>query len=39
MHPLGYSEREVPLDNSVPGQSIINSDLAFWGRLAFQGHL
>ncbi|GAB4430210.1 MAG: hypothetical protein OHK0015_15050 [Chloroflexi bacterium OHK40] len=37
LHPLGFSDRVVPLDNNVPGQSIINSDLAFWGRLAFQG--
>ena len=37
MHPLGFSERAVPLDNTVPGQSIINSDLAFWGRTAYQG--
>ena len=37
MHPIGYSEREVPLDNTVPGQSQINSDLAFWGRTAYQG--
>lgn len=37
MHPLGFSERAVSLDNTVPGQSIINSDLAFWGSLAFQG--
>jgi hypothetical protein len=32
MHPLGFSER-VPL-----GGGDFNSDLAFWGRLAFQGH-
>jgi hypothetical protein len=37
MHPLGFSERAVPLDNTVPGQSIINSDIAFWGRTAYQG--
>lgn len=37
LHPLGFSERAVPLDNTVPGQSIINSDLAFWGRTAYQG--
>jgi hypothetical protein len=37
LHPLGFSERAVPLDNTVQGQSIINSDLAFWGNLAFQG--
>jgi hypothetical protein len=32
MHPLGYSER-VPI-----GGGDINSDLAFWGNYAFQGH-
>lgn len=37
MHPVGFSERAVPLDNTVPGNGIINSDLAFWGDLAFQG--
>lgn len=37
MHPIGYSERAVPLDNTVPGQSLINSDLAFWGNTAYQG--
>ena len=37
MHPLGFSERNVPLDNTVPGQSIINSDIAFWGRTSYQG--
>lgn len=37
MHPLGFSERFIPLDNTVPGQGIFNSDLAFWGRTAYQG--
>ena len=31
MHPLGFSERAMQLDNTVPGQSIINSVIAFWG--------
>ena len=29
LHPLGYSERTVPLDNTVPGSGVFNSDLAF----------
>jgi LVIVD repeat len=37
MHPVGYSAREVPLDNTVPGAGVFNSDLAFWGRTAIQG--
>jgi hypothetical protein len=37
MHPLGYSEREIPLDNTVPGAGSFNSDLAFWGKTAVQG--
>jgi hypothetical protein len=37
MHPLGFSAREIPLDNTVPGQGSFNSDLAFWGRTAVQG--
>jgi len=32
MHPLGYSARVVP-----PGNGVFNSDLAFWGRTAYQG--
>jgi hypothetical protein len=32
MRPKGFSERSVPLDNGV-----VNSDLAFWGKHAFQG--
>ncbi|HEX9823694.1 MAG TPA: hypothetical protein VGB51_04785 [Actinomycetota bacterium] len=35
MTPLGYSERTVP--TSGTGSSQYNSDLAFWGDLAFQG--
>jgi hypothetical protein len=37
MHPLGYSAREIPLDNTVPGAGSFNSDLAFWGDTAVQG--
>ena len=37
MHPMGHSARVVPLDNTVPGAGIFNSDLAFWGRTAYQG--
>lgn len=37
MHPLGYSAREIPLDNAVPGAGSFNSDLAFWGKTAVQG--
>jgi PA domain-containing protein/LVIVD repeat-containing protein len=37
MHPLGFSERAVPLANATPGAGIYNSDLAFWGKTAFQG--
>jgi hypothetical protein len=37
MHPLGYSPRVVPIDNTVPGQGVFNSDLAFWGNTAVQG--
>jgi hypothetical protein len=37
LHPLGYSERTVPLDNTVPGAGVFNSDLAFWGKTAVQG--
>jgi hypothetical protein len=35
MHPLGFSERAVPLTGA--GAGIYNSDLAFWGKRAFQG--
>jgi hypothetical protein len=37
IHPLGYSAREIPLDNTVPGAGSFNSDLAFWGDTAVQG--
>jgi hypothetical protein len=37
MHPLGYAERTIPLDNTVPGAGSFNSDLAFWGKTAVQG--
>ena len=37
MHPLGFSPNPVPLDNTVPGQGVFNSDLAFWGDTAVQG--
>ena len=37
MHPLGFSPNDVPLDNTVPGQGVFNSDLAFWGKTAVQG--
>jgi hypothetical protein len=37
MHPLGFSARPVPLDNTVPGQGVFNSDLAFSGQMAVQG--
>jgi PA domain len=37
MKPKGHSARNVPLANATPGAGIYNSDLAFWGRHAFQG--
>jgi hypothetical protein len=37
MHPLGFSARPVPLDNTVPGSGVFNSDLAFEGEMAVQG--
>jgi hypothetical protein len=37
MHPLGFSPNDVPLDNTVPGSGVFNSDLAFWGNVAVQG--
>lgn len=37
MHPTGYSARLVPLDNTVAGQGLFNSDIAFWGKTAYQG--
>jgi hypothetical protein len=36
MNPLGFSARTVP--TSGPGNGAYNSDLAFWGNYAFQGH-
>jgi hypothetical protein len=36
MHALGFSPRTVPL--SGPGSGVSNSDLAFWGDHAIQGH-
>jgi hypothetical protein len=35
MHPLGFSARAVPA--SGPGAGVFNSDLAFWGKTAYQG--
>ena len=35
MHPLGYSARVVPLTGA--GSGVLNSDLAFWGKTAYQG--
>ena len=35
MKPLGYSPRVVPLTGA--GSGIYNSDLAFWGKRAYQG--
>jgi PA domain/LVIVD repeat len=37
MKPKGHSARNVPLANATPGAGIYNSDLAFWGKRAFQG--
>ena len=37
LKPLGFSPRPVPLDNTVPGSGVFNSDLAFWGDVAVQG--
>jgi hypothetical protein len=37
MHPLGFSAREVPLDNNAPAQDVFNSDLTFWGDMVVQG--
>lgn len=36
MHPMGYSPRVVPFP-PAPGSGVFNSDLAFWGKKAFQG--
>ncbi|HEX9855439.1 MAG TPA: PA domain-containing protein [Acidimicrobiia bacterium] len=35
MHPMGYTARVVP--PSGPGAGLFNSDLAFWGKTAYQG--
>jgi hypothetical protein len=35
MHPMGYSPRVVPFTGA--GSGIFNSDLAFWGKKAYQG--
>src|SRR6266545_890232 len=35
MHPTGYSARVVPFSGA--GSGVFNSDLAFWGRTAYQG--
>ncbi len=37
LHPLGHSARNVPLENASAVDGIYNSDLAFWGRTAYQG--
>ena len=37
MHPLGASPRLVPTQNASPVDGIFNSDLTFWGNMAFQG--
>jgi hypothetical protein len=37
LEPVGHSARNVPLDNASPVDGIYNSDLAFWGKRAFQG--
>ena len=37
LHPLGHSARNVPLQNAAPGAGVYNSDIAFWGKRAFQG--
>jgi hypothetical protein len=35
MHPMGYSPRIVPFTGA--GSGVFNSDLAFWGKTAYQG--
>ena len=37
MTALGYSPRVVPLDNTVPGAGVFNSDLAFQDDTVVQG--
>ena len=36
LHPLGFSERANPFVGT--GSGVVNSDLAFWGNYAVQGH-
>jgi hypothetical protein len=37
LDPIGFSARQVPLDNFRPRRGVYNSDLAFWGDTAIQG--
>jgi hypothetical protein len=37
LEPEGHSARNVPLENASAVDGIYNSDLAFWGKRAFQG--
>jgi hypothetical protein len=37
LEPVGHSARNVPLENASLVDGIYNSDLAFWGKRAFQG--
>src|ERR687895_2541278 len=37
LRPIGFSSRNVPLDNLRPRQGNYNSDLAFWGDTVIQG--
>ena len=37
LEPKGHSARNVPLESASPVDGIYNSDLAFWGKRAFQG--
>jgi hypothetical protein len=37
LEPKGHSARNVPLENASPVDGIYNSDLALWGKRAFQG--
>jgi hypothetical protein len=37
LEPKGHSARNVPLENASPVDGIYNSDIAFWGKRAFQG--
>jgi hypothetical protein len=37
LEPKGHSARNVPLEAASPVDGIYNSDLAFWGKRAFQG--